>query len=836
IWNERDRTVSFTIISQLEDKEVGFSAEEGQFPWIPKDLIDKAWPMIFGKVQDVPAMQFNQAVKGTTLCGVGIISGQSYNRAFPLGGNDVQFALQMAGMSAQADHLGKVAGAYSVSGLPDASERASAAREQKDQIHNQMVNMAFQKWKNEFCAEFHKNKSLTDPTDEGCNPVTVLGGEDFPQNVGMTIRIGQGLFTGHFIDDKFHISDRLHEENEAKAKEIFDGYIGRGSYTAGWIKAITGVHVVQQSQTVLGDDEDIEEWCNPTVTPGPIIQTFQYKTNVGSREIKTWQQIYIPPGQDLSGSRPGQISQHYWAEAGTTVDIESEEPITYVASIVPGTVLDVKAYKNFENERKLINVPTDLYTVQVTDYGVIQAVEIVVQKPLSTITEQGWEDNLYVTFESDVGPHTCDIIQHIIDNYTDLTWDSTSFTNIRTKLDPFPMNFPILEKKNTLTVLQEIAYQARCALWISNGTFYIKYLPEEPTSDDTITQSDIDAENGIEVELTPTEDLVTKMNVEWRISWNEDDPNKVILRHNVKKYGTQDEDYFFYCFNQPDIVLKAATFWLVRKANTWKKIRFKTYLQKLNLETFDTVTLDFGSHDYISTGSVKAIVEEATYNSDSQTIDFVCHTPVRSGEMVEYDFFWPSQLSVDETYPTDGDVTDGYAGGDGIGTGATGYLPIGFTDPDDWGSGVVWVGGPNVVFTGPADHGESQITDIGFVAQEVLFTNQFAELDVSPNPDPDLSQWYKTDIPIDHDTVGIDIRKTPIIDSNQGENGPIATLDTFFKTLTQEGEDSSLIVDCDVSKWANEEHTEGKGFHFKYDEDAAEGEEFGAGTAWLKDE
>jgi hypothetical protein len=486
-------------------------------------------------------------------------------------------------------------------------------------------------------------------------------------------------------------------------------------------------------------------------------------------------------------------------------------------------------------------VPTDLYTVNSTDYGPITAVEITVDKPLSTIAEQGWEDNMYVTFESDVGPHTCDIIQHIIDNYTNLTYDATSFTNIRAKLDPFPMNFPILEKKNAITVLQEIAYQARCALWISNGVFFIKYLPEEPDSNDTISQSDIDAEEGIQVELTPTEDLVTKMKVEWRISWNEDDPDKVILRHNVKKYGTQSEDHFFYCFNQPDIVLKAATFWLVRKANTWKKIRFKTYLQKLNLETFDTVTLNFGAHDYVSTGSVKAVVEQATYNSDSQMIDFVCHTPVRSGEMVEYEFFWPSELSVDVEFPASDDVDDGNAGGDGVGTGATGFLPVSLNDPSNWGSGLVLVGGPNVVFTGPADHGESQITDIGFVAQPVLFTNQFAELDVSPNPDPDLSQVYKPDMeltglgPMDHDSVGIDIRKTPIIDSDQGEDGPIATFDSFFKTLTQESSDSKLIVDCDESKWANEEHPDGDGYHFKYDDEADEGEEFGAGTAWLKD-
>jgi len=836
IWSERERTVSFTIISQLEDKEVGFSAEEGQFPWIPKDLIGKAWPMIFGKVQDVPAMQFNQAVKGSTLCGVGIISGKDYNLNFPLGGNDVSFSVQMAAMSAQINHLGRVASAYAGSNLKDGAERASQANEQQQDLVNQRTAMQFQKWKNEVCAEFARSQSVGDPTDEGCNPVQILGGEDFPQNVGLTIKIGQGLFTGHFVDDLFYISDRLHEENEAKALEVYNQYTGNGSFTEGFLKVNSGL-AVGADQVLRGSDEDIEEWCNPTITPHPIQQIWEFKTDVGTQEIRTKEGIYIPAGQDLSGNRPNQISRHYWAEAGTTVEIASSEPITYVASIVPGTVLAVKAYKTFENERKLINVPDDLYEIQTTNYGPITAVEIVVDKPLSTITGQGWSDDLYVTFESSVGPHTCDILEYIIDNYTDLDYDTTSFTNIRTKLDPFPMNFPILEKKNALTVLQEIAFQARCALWISNGTFYIKYLPEEPTPDGTITVSDIDAEAGLEVELTTTEDLITRMNVEWRIAWNEDDPNKVILRHNVKKYGTQQEDFFFYCFNQPDIVLKAATFWLIRKSNTWKKVRFSTNLQHLNLEVFDTVTLSLGD-DYVSTGDIKAIVEEASYNSDSQTIDFTCLTPVKSGTMVEYQFFWPSQESVSAKFPTDFEQVNGYAGGDGIGTGAEGDLPIGFTDPDDWGSGVVWVGGPNVVFSGPADWGEQTPTDINFTAQEVIFTTQYAELDVSANPDPDLTQIYKTDMelaglgPIDHDTNGIDISKTPVIDSDQGENGPVATLDTFFKTITSSG-DAKLIVDCDESLWTNDEsgETEGKEFHFRYDD---EDEKFGAGTAWLK--
>jgi hypothetical protein len=79
-WSERDRTVKFTILSQLEDKEVGFSAEEGQFPYLPADLVGKAWPMIFGKCLDVPALQVNHAITGTTLtgvilAGVGVLAG-----------------------------------------------------------------------------------------------------------------------------------------------------------------------------------------------------------------------------------------------------------------------------------------------------------------------------------------------------------------------------------------------------------------------------------------------------------------------------------------------------------------------------------------------------------------------------------------------------------------------------------------------------------------------------------------------------------------------------------------------------------------------------------------
>jgi len=822
IWNEKDRTVSFTIISQLEDKEIGFSVEEGDFEWVPKNLIGKTWPMIFGTVQDVPCLQFNHAVTGKTLCGIGIISGVAEHFGAPIGGNDSAFYVSMAQMSASQWHASQCHFASC-----DPEESADFAN-QADEISNSISNAVWQHDKAKECARLQRELTFqtaiasTGGNALGCNPVRILGGEDFPQGVGIQLNIGQGIFTGHFVGDEFYISDRLHVVNEEKVEKIsrdnWQYWMAYGEYQE--MCAPAPPYAAWDFRTQLGCIAGPEAMNNPNA----IMRTF------GSAS-----------GTVSDGSKQeDQYLQHYWAPSGSSVNVSSVEEITYLISTIPGVVLTLKAYKNFDNERLLINIPEDLYEIFTKDYGPIQTVQVVFQKPLSTIPEQGWEDDLYVTFESSIGPHTCDILQYIINNFTDLEYDAVSFAAIRTKLDPFPMNFPILDRKNTIDVLQDIAFQARCALWLSNGIFYIKYLPKEPDSDDTITDSDIDAEEGLEIELTSTEDLVTKMTVNWRMSWAEDQEQKIILRHNVKKYGTQAEEFDFYCFSQPDIILKAATFWLIRKSNTWKRVKFKTYLNKLNLETFDTVTLSL-SGDHVSTVDVKTIVEKATYNSDNMTIDFTCLSPVKSGTMEEYKFFWPSTLATTEKFPTDWERSQGYAGGSGIGSEATGELPIGFLDPDDWGTGIVWVGGPNVIFRSHSDYGDSTPTDVDFIAQNVIFTNTFAELDTSSNPSPVLRASYARDTPLPElptfsNGTMIDLHKTFIVDSgpNNEYSPKRSKLSTFFRAVSDE---DKLVVDADAARWSTEEEEAtpngaiGKPFDFKYDED---GEKYGAGTAFLK--
>ncbi|KKN21257.1 hypothetical protein LCGC14_0927140, partial [marine sediment metagenome] len=578
VWNEGDRTVSFTIISQLEDKEVGFSPEEGQFPYIPKELIGKTWPLIFGTPLDVPAVQINQAITGTTLQGVGIISGREYHNVKPLGGNPPDDRLAKR----QIRHYYAVAnvwGTTNTDGMkPEqieslfATERSYRKRARDLQKQIDEAKDAFRRRQN--CARAQRNQTVTRAENKGLgsNPIRILGGEDFPRGT-ITLEIGGGLFTGYFNDDLFYIQSRNHPGNSKQAR-----------------------NQARQEQTGPGSN------CEPPPKPEPYyfedsIPRVQSQINGSFVIVKKGRSAVLVTSGKISprikvggGPRlPEQSLIHFWAEAGSTVTLKTDLPMYYIVSTIPGTVLQVKAYKDFNGEKRLVNV-TDYDVITVT-YGSITTVQVVLPDALTADPEQKWAgDDIYVTFESDVGPNIVDILEYLINNYSDLSMDTTSFDAVKIKLEPFPANFAILDRKNIVAVLQEIAFQARCSLRISNGVFYLTYLPEEPTAVDTLTEDDIENQS-VSVTLTDTEDLVTKYIVEWRLSYAQEDLDKIVLRHNVNKYGIQEETYDYYIYNQPDIIFKVATFWLIRKSNSWKKFNCNVFLNKLNLETFDAITL-----------------------------------------------------------------------------------------------------------------------------------------------------------------------------------------------------------------------------------------------------
>ena len=334
----------------------------------------------------------------------------------------------------------------------------------------------------------------------------------------------------------------------------------------------------------------------------------------------------------------------------------------------------------------------------------------------------------------------------------------------------------------------------------------------------------------------------------------------IILRHNVAKYGTQEQEYDFYIYNQPDIVYKCATFWLIRKSNTWKRVKFKTFLNKLNLETFDAVTLDF-AQPYVANGPVTAIVEKANYNSADNCVDFECLVPVLAGTMEKYQFFWPAALPQTDTWPPANEIAAGCAGGDGIGAAATGNLPVGDTTmiPD---SSVVFVGGPNVVFRAHSDWGDRTPTDVGFTAQSVMDSGTYINLSPGSRPRLNLRTYPRRSLPAitpaatSSSQITVDLNKTKILDTS-GSETKVAYLSSILHGINDDGNltidrsalvaddehedgqplsdvlknaDDYLAIRTDVSIWDEEEGEHE--FDFKYDEET---EKFGAGTAFLQD-
>ena len=817
-WSERDRTVKITVLSQLEDLEVGFSADEGNFPYLPASLVGKIWPSIFGKVINCPTLRINQAITGTTLNGIGIVQGLP--EFAPI--DNTAFNNSLLLKYKQAAHLMNAAMCWE----PVDGTKYIDLSTQANKIYDEINAAIAQRLEQESCQAFNQAQqiALQLKLGNGGDTITILGGEDFPQGVTLTLNINGGLFTGSFNGQVFTISSRDSIAYEEALKE--------------W--------------------EHNQHW---TCKPPPRAQNYKFQTTVpygsscadGPTSCLYTDQGFIIPGQ-APGSSLAPPMQQFWADPGSPVYIYGQEPKVYIASITPGTVLAVRAYKgHITTGTVLADVPKEYYTVETQNYGPVTAVQIRLNCVLSQLMEvmsngelgpAEWSDDLYVSFESTVGPNVIDIYKYLITNYTTLKWDDASFDHCRPLLDRFPANFALLDRKNTLSVFQELAFQSRCAVWVSDGYVYLKYLAEVPTPVDTITVSDLDAEKSIEIGFTPTENIVTKMLVKWRISLegygyqltsnnsSQAAERIIILRHNMKKYNMYEQSYDWYMFNQPDIIYKMATFWLIRYSIMWKTVKFQTFLNHLNLETFDAITLNLPS---VATDPVTAVITKASYNSVDNCVDIECLTPVQAGTMVADPFFWPANLPSTVKWPTQADIDSGNAGGGGMGSEVAGKLPIGDSSllnlPDE---PVVFVGGQNVIFRAHSDWGDRAPNDADFTAQTIVDTSNFAGQ--SPSSAPTLNLQFPATAPLDPlpldlpeaATITIDIRKTKVYDS-AGDMSKAAYLSSIIKGVNSE---NKLLLDGTNMLISADSQDDGKTFDFRYDET---GDQMGAGTAFLKD-
>lgn len=617
VWNEGERMVTFDIISKIEDAEVGFSIDEGNFRYPPYDLIGKPWPLVFGTVVNVPAIRLRSLLSGTLGTGFGI---SDFTLPFRI---DLAGTLQCEATEYLGQSGALIGGTIIIDDVFGADPNCVIG-------HCQLIA--------DLKSQLTQQRRFENAT------ITIFGGRYFPQRKPLTLDINGAILTGSFDGDVFRITSRRHPS--------FFGLSGDPNYGGPPYSIADGV---DNYLKYVGISQFLSE--DGVIRLMGIKQSQMIQSGCpGSNNSAILNGSILDRRQQLYDNAP--TADFFYATPGTTVTLAGQEELVYVANLLPSTVLSVKAFREFDTGQVLVTVPEQFYTVRHTDYGGYICTEIVFKTPLSR-RGVGWSDEIFVTLTSSIGPNTVDIIRWLIGKYTPYGIDNASFDHVRAVIDKYPSHFPILERKNILQVLEEIAYQSRCALYLRNDIFYLKYLSEEPTPVDTITETDVEAKT-LELFHTPTEDLVTKLVAKWRPDYSRDDQSTFIFRFNVATYGKHEQEYDFYIYNIDSLVQKSATFWLIRKANTWRKIKFKTSLRLLNVETFDCVLVNLPD---FSPNPIKCIVERADYDSDSNRIEMELWTPVLSGSQFAYDFAFPANIDQFTLFPKISEIQAGKAGG-----------------------------------------------------------------------------------------------------------------------------------------------------------------------------
>lgn len=624
-WDEGARTLSFDILSKIEDTEVAFTMEDSEyFPYVPPSDRNKVWPLVFGEVCHMQGVPVTALRKGFMAEGVGVMDPTIEERL-----------CQANKLKCSAKETTTTGG---TSSIPGGTSGQGGTAGKTYAIDQACVTRRF----NEICAIlFDKAQQLryVKPHFE------VRGGTQFPQNQEIELTVDGVRFVGTMAGEVFTVATVIHPDVEEIhnpiCKTIPDsakGYRNDANSTSYWTINSSG---------------------NTATYTGPAL-TDHLKCTDGSG-LSPRQKIVNGAGASWDYYETFDKSHFIWLPPGASVFLTSESEIINIVSLIPGTVLEVAAYRTFAETSLLIEVPTDLYTIHNVDYEGYDVVEVRLQKKLSLIPDANWSDDIYVSFESSVGPSPVDAISYLVNKYTDLTIDAASFASVKLSLTKYPANFYVKTRPSVLELIKDIAYQFRCGVSVRNNIISLVYLSKEPTSIRTITESDIIA-NSFQVTFTGTEDLVTRHEITWSPTdapVNKDDDAQLtfILKQNVPKYGITNETYEYFTQNTFDTVLKSATFWMIRKCNTWKYVEFETPIKHLDLEIFDCVTLNIAQFP-----GTKVVIQEAHYNADSNTIRFRCWTPILSGTNSEYYWAWPALKAANAVFPLigSGQSGDGY--------------------------------------------------------------------------------------------------------------------------------------------------------------------------------
>jgi len=652
-YDTTQKTLTVQIMTDVKKEPVGFTTDEGYFGDLTGNQSGQFWPMMFGSVCREKTIALRCPLYGVLETKATIPDPSLYRRL-----EQAKNLLCPKTLVAESVVTKKV---EALPEVPDESVYISpswgALTSNTDSVAMYSPNpTCVEKRYKEICSIMtdiaEQEENLTDT-------LTVYNGIKFTQRSVLSFRIRDAIFNGWFSGNTFHITNRIHPKTELLTSDPIYSFAGEALVYKGVQGLDAGNSALPVSSTVCS--------CNLSATlPGDyncedktsdISATYGF----GGGSEDSWRYFY-------SMNR----GSEFVADPGEFVLSTTKSDLIYIVSIVPGTVDAVLAYKHYNaaNTDKLVEVPESYYEIQETDYGAFTAVEIKMPRKLSEIS-QIWKDDIFVSFTSDIGPHAIDVIEWLVENFSSYEIDEDSFSFVRPYLDNYPVNFALQSQKDLWTLLSDIAYQVRCEIMLKGNKLYITYLPLKPNPVVTIDSSKVKTDSLI-IGLIDTNDLITDYTVNWayedasfdlasnyvtgtdRPTYNPASGTQLnfTLKHNLSTYGPYPESFDYYVLNDFQSCLKTSTFWLIRKANVYKTLKFKGPIEFLLLEHGDSVLVNLKD---FSEDEIICIVENTVFDYENNEVEVELRTPVKEGESSEYYWYWPSNKPAKARFPLEGE-------------------------------------------------------------------------------------------------------------------------------------------------------------------------------------
>jgi hypothetical protein len=367
-------------------------------------------------------------------------------------------------------------------------------------------------------------------------------------------------------------------------------------------------------------------------------------TGVGGKVEKAWKL--------KSGSKCYKVKDYGDRTPGASL---TYEPDTYIVNADNNTVItdDVVAvaHRTIDGVDNIVKLPTTMYTYDTdTLFGQV-CTTISINEPFYLNPDLKFKDKIWVC-PSAVGQNTATQIQYLVESYTDLSIDSTTFTAVATSLTNYPSNFALLKAEDAIKVIKEIAFQARCGLRIENDIVYLYYLSEEPSSTDfTLVEEKIE-KGSMVLGYTETTDVYTRSLGTWKEKLTEDEERRVLLIHNDEYFGERNFEKEIFIYNSEGLVEKTVTFWKNRFSRPWKTITVKTFMYYLGAEVYDTVSVQLDECDLVGGGATrKGVVQHVEYDLLNASMKLKIWLPITCGSTSQHADAWMDDSG--DSLPTD---------------------------------------------------------------------------------------------------------------------------------------------------------------------------------------